>query len=1178
LESLEDRIVPAGPVLTNPGLGPVLPNVQLQAVYYTDLSGTASADKLNATALDAYLAYLASSTSGFLAQLTQYQPNAHGQVIGAGTAVKGVANGVTPSGSNPTETNGTGGHWTGPVVYNSAFQGNVPTGTPSGMIIPSMLSTLIDNAPGNGVSLKLDSNGNNETEFIVFVPFGTVVDLGGGSTSLNSFAGYHTSFVYTGSNSTFVNQFIYYAAIPYPTANPATDGGTQLAVPTLNSFEEQTSVTSHEVAECVTDPLGNSWIDQSLGDSGEVADLESWNYMTIKNPSGSVTPSQYVVQNLWSNTANGGAGGAQMPAVNQDMYVNVFLDPTSNFSGVVGTMFYAGANASALNGLAQWQTGQTSSSETSVTVQSVGGNWYNIIGTFNYGDPVGTLENNYVKMTDNNNDAAAADGFLTVGSSNFTNLGAVPVVASPIYAAPSQPTIPTQTEGIPVAAGTALASFYDTSDLNDSLSILSATIAWTDNGTPHSVTSTSFSVNPATGLFSVLAPSNLVFGDDQSSYHLSITISDTNGNTIASPISNTVQVTDPPVKAAGAGPFSLKASINSGTITVATFTDPGIPTGGTPNMSEYSATIKWGDGSASTAGVINYSSSTGVFTVTGSHTYGSGSGSTSTYSITVTISHNATTPQFVTDQANVNNSQAAGLVFKVQPTSTVTGTAIDNAAGGVVVQVVDQFGNAFTGNYTINIAANGPGSFTSGSTTSISVTGGATATFSNLIINKAGSYTLTASMTTTNGSFQVNSNSFQETANQLVISTQPPSLAASGAAFGLTVQALDATNAVAGNFQGAITISIATDAPPSSGLIGTAQLGGTVSLSNGNGVYTFSNLMLNQLGTYTLKATGAGLTSAPSGSIVIAAGRLVFTTLPSSVTSATSFQVIVKAEDSLGNVDTNFGTTVTLAIASGPAGASLASNGGTPATATASAGVATFGNLTLDKAGTYTLSAAATPSQGIITGTSGQFLAEPSAIAFINATPPSSVVSGQGFAVQVQVSDSTGVATNFSGQVTLSVASGPGGVRGTTTVSFVNGVGAFSSVILDHFGSYTLAATVVGGGPSVTSSTVSVTASAFSLISSKTVMAGVSNTVKFAAVDDLGNVVTSFNGPVSVALKGSPFRGTVQGSLTPTVSNGVITLANLRFSSPGGYVFAVSSGAISTNLTVNVPGSVGVPK
>jgi hypothetical protein len=71
--------------------------------------------------------------------------------------------------------------------------------------------------------------------------------------------------------------------------------------------------------------------------------------------------------------------------------------------------------------------------------------------------------------------------------------------------------------------------------------------------------------------------------------------------------------------------------------------------------------------------------------------------------------------------------------------------------------------------------------------------------------------------------------------------------------------------------------------------------------------------------------------------------------------------VQVGAVDSLGSLDTTFTGGVSLTLGSNGSGAAL---GGTT-TVRASSGIATFGNLTVDRAGTYTLRASANGSQTV---------------------------------------------------------------------------------------------------------------------------------------------------------------------------------------------------------------------
>ena len=124
----------------------------------------------------------------------------------------------------------------------------------------------------------------------------------------------------------------------------------------------------------------------------------------------------------------------------------------------------------------------------------------------------------------------------------------------------------------------------------------------------------------------------------------------------------------------------------------------------------------------------------------------------------------------------------------------------------------------------------------------------------------------------------------------------------------------------------------------------------------------------------TLVITGCG---DGSGLIGIATGgggggqtaqALAFFVQPNSATAgqAISPPVEVVAKDSLGNTDSTFTGAVTVSLASNPAGGSLSGTTTTRATA----GIASFNDLVIDKAGTYTLSAS---TNGVTPVTSNAF-------------------------------------------------------------------------------------------------------------------------------------------------------------------------------------------------------------
>jgi CubicO group peptidase (beta-lactamase class C family) len=207
-------------------------------------------------------------------------------------------------------------------------------------------------------------------------------------------------------------------------------------------------------------------------------------------------------------------------------------------------------------------------------------------------------------------------------------------------------------------------------------------------------------------------------------------------------------------------------------------------------------------------------------------------------------------------------------------------------------------------------------------------------------------------------------------ATTLAFTAQPSDVAAGSAITpAVRITARDASGAVDTSFDSTITVAIGNNP-------GGSTLGGTRSVAAQNGVATFTNLTLDKPGTgYTLTANASGLTSATSRAFdVTAAGpgpatTLAFTGQPSNATAGSVLTpaVRVTARDAAGAVATSFTGTITVAIGNNPGGSTL----GGAKTVAAQNGVATFGNLTLDKAGAgYTLNANAS---GLTSATSSPF-------------------------------------------------------------------------------------------------------------------------------------------------------------------------------------------------------------
>ena len=229
-------------------------------------------------------------------------------------------------------------------------------------------------------------------------------------------------------------------------------------------------------------------------------------------------------------------------------------------------------------------------------------------------------------------------------------------------------------------------------------------------------------------------------------------------------------------------------------------------------------------------------------------------------------------------------------------------------------------------------------------------------------------------------------------------------------------------------------------------------LAGTLTVTPQNGIAAFSNLTLSTVGTYTLTATSSGLTSATSaGFSVDMPVKLAFIVQPSNITtgSAISPAVQVAVQNSAGDTITAATNPVTLALTTGTG------LGGT-LTVTPQNGVATFSNLTLSTAGSYTLVAT---SSGLTSSTSASFtVTTPVKLAFI--VQPSNTLTGAAVspAIQVAVQDANGnTVTADRSPVTLALA-GSNAIGGTPTVNAQNGIATFSDITVESAGIYMLSA------------------------------------------------------------------------------------------------------------------------
>jgi hypothetical protein len=563
--------------------------------------------------------------------------------------------------------------------------------------------------------------------------------------------------------------------------------------------------------------------------------------------------------------------------------------------------------------------------------------------------------------------------------------------------------------------------------------------------------------------------------------------------------------------------------------------------------------------SAHLSGTMSVSASSGVATFTNLSLDQVGTGYTLIASLVSGSSLSIESAKF---NITSTHKAPAQLEFVNQPTNTQAGTSITPPVG---VATFDSSGNNVpTDSTSVSVAlgANPGGATLSGTRTVTTVNG--FAFFGDLSVSKPDSgYTLTA---TSAGLTGATSSAFTVTSTPVVATTlvflvQPHSTQAGSLIAPVQVLATNNAGSPATTYTGSVTIVLGA-------LPGGAILSGPVTVSAAGGVATFSGLSINKVGTgYTLTATAsllAGALSAPFD-ITPASKRLAFLAQPHTTQagSVISPAVQVVAQDSTGTATAGYTGAVTIAFAANPGGAVL---GGT-LTVNAVGGVATFGTLTVSKAGTgYMLGA----TSGVLTAaTSTAFevtAAPPVAKTLVFTAQPQNALAGSAIAPPVQVTarDSLGIlVATYTGSVTVAIATNPSGgtLSGTSAVNAVNGVATFSTLSVDKAGTgYTLAASATAGGLTpATSAAFNVTtpppvAKTLAFTAQPgTTRAGlvIAPAVQVTARDSLGSTVTSYTGNITLTLSANLSGGLLSGTSTVAAVSGVATFSTLSVDKVG---------------------------
>ncbi len=299
--------------------------------------------------------------------------------------------------------------------------------------------------------------------------------------------------------------------------------------------------------------------------------------------------------------------------------------------------------------------------------------------------------------------------------------------------------------------------------------------------------------------------------------------------------------------------------------------------------------------------------------------------------------------------------------------------------------------------------------------------------------------------------------------------------------------------------------------------------------------------------------------------------RIVFTTVaPTTLPSGAAFpEMCAEVQDFVGRRRTVYGAPLTVDLVNNASGAILSGT----LTVPASAGVACFADLSISGAGSgislrvsgANATAAISGSFDVVAGPASQLMSVSftgSGVAGEPFVPPQAVAARDA---------ALNLAVDFTGEVTVSIVSGPpGGVLvGTTTVAAVAGIATFSDLTMNLPGQYVLEYTSPGLTPETTTQ-IDMSAPAATQLAfvqqptGGSVNAALTPPVVVEVRTAANALATGFNGPVTIALGANPGSATLGGTLTVNAVNGVATFADLSVNAAAtGYTLTASASGLT---------------
>ncbi len=316
------------------------------------------------------------------------------------------------------------------------------------------------------------------------------------------------------------------------------------------------------------------------------------------------------------------------------------------------------------------------------------------------------------------------------------------------------------------------------------------------------------------------------------------------------------------------------------------------------------------------------------------------------------------------------------------------------------------------------------------------------ATFSSTDVGTGQIQALTAGLTATpSGTITVKA----AAPSSIIIQTQPSAVNTAGQILDTqpVLHVLDVYgNRVKSDFSTPVNASVEN---------GTAELQGTLTESAVEGIVTFTDLSYTIVDTVNITFSASGFSPVVSNDIIItpaAAAKLAFTRQPTNASKNVALDPgpVVQVQDEFGNNVSQSGSSITMAVETGPANFT---NTSTLNATTNANGQALFSNLILGVNGSYTIKASAAGLTAAVSeafkildaGVLAQFK-----ITTTSDTPIGTQTAGQSFTVKIkaldgrgQLLDGTGVpAYNKKAYITITGNTGTG--LNDSTAAFSNGV------------------------------------------------------------------------------------------------------------------------------------------